>query len=645
MRFFKSICLLAIVVYIPSFFFNCSPTVTPNDGGTLDAGKEPKKEPIKEPTPEPTKEPTLEPAPEPTKEPTPEPIKEPAPEPTTKDELDAGNGQEDIPEHQGPETVPEQPVMIRVFGEVGNFATRKRIAGVEVCVKDRAGIPCVKTDASGKYALQVPAGKDMALTFQKASYVETLQPVGSALRNELNILLVPKQILPLFAGALGVKLKPGMGVIVFTSFIWEGTKYQPGISFKAKTQGIDGPFFINTSGQPDKTLNKTSRAGIGFFLNVPPGTHTIETSGTGGMTCWPDSSLSSSKENEFRSKVEADVFSYMGVKCERKVSFRGSAFDFNARKVIQGVKVCVEGPDAPPCVTTNAKGEYVLPGVINKREMKLSFEKTGYWKLVVVRGRNQNTLLPVSLIQAAVVKQMMAGLGLQAKPNTGIVTMRVGRSRSDSWEAGISMGIKTPGVIGPIYFNTSGLPDPRRKSTSDIGFVAFINVPTGRHTFTFSGTSRHDCRAIPGLEGKNPGEANVPVIAGAMTNYTMSCERKRTRKLGETCHKADVTKPSFDDCIKDHVCRSGVCVAEAKRWKSCTTVRSCTGDDLCVGTGSPDRVCLSSCDPGNPKCPQGQECFVLTGSSGACFQTCSAVGDCSYGTACKVKGTRPKACY
>ncbi|TNE50250.1 MAG: carboxypeptidase regulatory-like domain-containing protein [Deltaproteobacteria bacterium] len=586
------------------------------------------------------------PASEPGAEPGNEPGKEPGAEPVATDTNDAGTGpetQEPTPESTTTETVPEGSAGAEVFGDVVDFVAQTPLAGVKVCVTGPQGVPCVNTDSQGKYRVTgIPKDVEFVLSYEKTGYVKVLQPMAPNLGSEQNIRMISEQTLPLFANLLGVQIKKGMGAIVVSTFNWKRTQFVAGLSLSSDATGAEGPFYINAQGMPSKTLTKTSAAGLAFFVNVPPGNYIVKTKGTGGMYCAAKAAVPGPNEDEFKVLVEADAFTYVGTKCERRVAMSGTVTDFVSGNPIDQVKVCLQEPKGVPCVTTDAKGTYRLPGVPSRDGIYFSMEKQGYLTNIQTMDKGQSASYSVGMLQKALIPQLAALAGVQVKPNTGVITMRAFRPVR-GFESGMTLSMKVSGATGPIYFGTNGFPDPKLKATSAAGLAAYINIPPGVQVAEFAGTSKHNCRLGRGWLGQNKGEARAKVEADSINNFFVTCERPLTRKVDEACYNSDIAKPEYDDCVADHVCTSGKCVAAPKRFASCTTERFCASGDVCVGSNIAtisERYCLQPCDPSNPQCAQDYQCLVLSSGRGACLKKCSAKADCNdYGTACESVGS------
>lgn len=119
----------------------------------------------------------------------------------------------------------------------------------------------------------------------------------------------------------------------------------------------------------------------------------------------------------------------------------------------------------------------------------------------------------------------------------------------------------------------------------------------------------------------NPQQSACPrdttCISTSSTDPTQGAclpNRQTTRKEGETCGANDISQASYNSCV------TGL---------------------TCMGNTTYGYHCLANCNPDttNPGCRTGYRCVKLGAGRGACAQTCTAVGTCSYGTVCTDPGT------
>ena len=175
---------------------------------------------------------------------------------------------------------------------------------------------------------------------------------------------------------------------------------------------------------------------------------------------------------------------------------RGDAFDFNegvdAR--VAGARVFVlEHPDVS--TTTDATGHFVLEGLPVGSDVTLVMDhpdfipiQTGTIELPAAGA----DLVTFQAVPPGVRDALASLLEIELDPDRcQMVTTatRIGRSLYDPGahgEEGVTVTIDPPlpESSGPIYFNSSVLPDRTLTETSDDGGVLFVNVPPGDYTWT-----------------------------------------------------------------------------------------------------------------------------------------------------------------
>jgi hypothetical protein len=165
------------------------------------------------------------------------------------------------------------------------------VSGMKVCVYGDASIPCVMTDANGKYTITgVPVGTQFYLSYEKDTYRPTLFATSVAKPGAFNVvtmLVTTEAYSETFASQGGVTNDTSAGTIIFgatelgpastpfhemfgTTEIFYLEGYTVSISPAAKA----GPVFTSATWTADATLTKSSAAGWGFF-QAAPGDYTL----------------------------------------------------------------------------------------------------------------------------------------------------------------------------------------------------------------------------------------------------------------------------------------------------------------------------------------------------------------------------------
>lgn len=178
------------------------------------------------------------------------------------------------------------------------------------------------------------------------------------------------------------------------------------------------------------------------------------------------------------------------------VSVSGDAFLFNGGpegRIAGATVTLVEDPDRQ--VTTAADGHFQLDGFAEGDQVTLALAFPDHH--AIQTGTLTVGTAPIERVTFQVVHDAiydlladMLGVTPDEASRCQVVTTvtRVGKSLYDEGahgEAGATVTIDPPtGSEGPIYFNSSVLPDRALTETSDDGGVLFLQVPPGVYTLT-----------------------------------------------------------------------------------------------------------------------------------------------------------------
>lgn len=157
-------------------------------------------------------------------------------------------------------------VMVR--GSVFSFTTRFPLAGAEVCILHRPDIPCVATDADGRYAIEglEPATQDAI--FAKASghlpsVVWGMTPDDDVVAN---VPLLSGTALLLFEQTAGLQLDVTKSQVVTTA-VDDMDEGIAGASLSIDpVSGVAG--YLGDDGVPDTSVAETQSSGMAGFFNV-----------------------------------------------------------------------------------------------------------------------------------------------------------------------------------------------------------------------------------------------------------------------------------------------------------------------------------------------------------------------------------------
>lgn len=172
------------------------------------------------------------------------------------------------------------------------------LAGVQVCITSPSGIPCVTTNAEGRYTLTgLPAETRVTATVSKAP---DYFPVHAAFITRttdftIDAVLLQTSLVELAFTAAGVTLDTSKGAVLVRA-------YDPALGLSSAVAGLsgeisptdsgDGPIYNSADSIPSNAT-ETSTSGTWAVVNLDGGTYQVKTSGTGrncpGTFHWPGS--------------------------------------------------------------------------------------------------------------------------------------------------------------------------------------------------------------------------------------------------------------------------------------------------------------------------------------------------------------------
>jgi len=192
------------------------------------------------------------------------------------------------------------------------------------------------------------------------------------------------------------------------------------------------------------------------------------------------------------------IFSAMSVAAcgAGDVSVSGDAFLFNGGvdgRVAGATVTVLERPDLQ--LVTGADGHFQFDGFAEGDQVTLALEIADHHPIqtgtltVGPDGLERVTFQVVHQAIYDLLAQMLGVVPDEANRCQIVTTVtRVGKSLYDEGahgEAGVTVTIDPPtGEEGPIYFDSSVLPDRNLTETSDDGGVLFLQVPPGVYTLT-----------------------------------------------------------------------------------------------------------------------------------------------------------------
>ncbi len=178
------------------------------------------------------------------------------------------------------------------------------------------------------------------------------------------------------------------------------------------------------------------------------------------------------------------------------VSLSGDAIPFNGGPDgrIEGAEIWIlEQPERR--VTTGADGHFEFSGLRAGSEATLVLEHPDYVPIqtgTILLGTGGAQRVTFQAVTPAIYNALAVLLDVEpddSKCQMVTTITRVGKSIYDPGAHGEEGAVVTldpplPAENGPIYFNSSVIPDPSLEESSDDGGVLFIQVPPGEYVWT-----------------------------------------------------------------------------------------------------------------------------------------------------------------
>ena len=192
------------------------------------------------------------------------------------------------------------------------------VEGGEICIPDVADDFCSVTDADGAFALfDVPATATHVVTGTSGLHF----PFQAVLRfedrdREIQSVFIRRSMVEPVLAPYGYDPTLQVGLVAFLLTSDEHDPTLPGVEGYAVTlepgDAAVGPLQFTLSGtlisQPT-----TTKSGVGVFINVPPGSHRLTTTGEG--SCLNDTPTAGPQSNLFDVAVAPNVLSIVSAEC------------------------------------------------------------------------------------------------------------------------------------------------------------------------------------------------------------------------------------------------------------------------------------------------------------------------------------------
>jgi hypothetical protein len=209
---------------------------------------------------------------------------------------------------------------ITVQGHVHNESDGM-MAGVSVCLRD-SQVPCSTSDATGAFAIDVPAHAEIALSFMADGYEARLVALATVGRNpdDLGSITMPSAATEAAryakAGVTGPDASTGtISVLARTP---EGTrKGLEGVTVAIDPPSGHGAVYLAPEGAPDTSLTATSTNGSALIAGVSPGVVEL-TMGPTDVSCAPSfGGWPSNRPNSVRLPVIAGFATRLAMRCHK----------------------------------------------------------------------------------------------------------------------------------------------------------------------------------------------------------------------------------------------------------------------------------------------------------------------------------------
>ena len=185
------------------------------------------------------------------------------------------------------------------------------IEGVKVCETDTDN--CAVTDGNGEATIHMPANEEVSYTLEKEGYWPYLvRDVTDETFRDSNWPMYSDELMADFAEALMIR-PPLTGLLSLQALSAgsRGANGTAGITFDLMNETAVG-FYNEEDWTPTLDLTATTSAGLGGFVEVPPGEYQVEFGGT----CIPDLAWPGDAANRIEVPVRAGYFNYSTMTCD-----------------------------------------------------------------------------------------------------------------------------------------------------------------------------------------------------------------------------------------------------------------------------------------------------------------------------------------
>jgi len=457
--------------------------------------------------------------------------------------------------HQSPETA-------TILGALTDFQTGDPIAQALICAGTDEGAPCTTSDQGGFYRLDgVSEDRAVRLVLSADGFVTVEALIYAGKGMAWTTRLVSTGLFDAFVGVTGSTPDPDLGT--FVTVAYDGSTLSA-----VATQGVpqsdaslsldpalgDGPFYF-AGGLPSPNASGTDALGIGYAVNLPPGTYTVRFDHPTG-TCRPGHGLVS-HDGSYTFDVHPGVITHLGSICDVAApglgALAGVVFDRKTGAGIGGARVCLDAHHTEVCATSDDQGDYRLEGIEAQAIAHVRVEAEGYTpsRTAVTTGAT-GAQWDAGLVATTVLSELIVSAGL------GGVDLIEGGSvlvfASDVYGApvaGVTLAT-APTSGGTLKYLDSDLVALDTAQTGPAGLVALLGLDPGAQLIGFSHATG-GCVVAAGVED----DASIHVEGGWLSLLDVTCIVPKTTHATLTGVITDFTTgdpiPGVQICVSSIV--------------------------------------------------------------------------------------------
>jgi hypothetical protein len=212
------------------------------------------------------------------------------------------------------------PTTIRFAGQI-KIANEIAVERANVCIHDHPAIPCVTTDAGGRFGFDLPVNEELAVTVRGDGLVNTAFGLSTTTHDltEATLSLEKNETVAARYAAFGVKYPDDDRgfVLVRDEVQGAGGAGVDGITMSMLPNTGKGPFYFEPNSNPSPGRTSTSTWSVAAFAGVAPGVVEIVL-GPGAITCVPSKmAWAAQAANRVRVPVLQGYETHVRMRCNR----------------------------------------------------------------------------------------------------------------------------------------------------------------------------------------------------------------------------------------------------------------------------------------------------------------------------------------